>query len=108
VPHGRARCQGCERKRERARGSAAARGYGAEWRAYRKRYLADHPLCVLCLAAGRPEPAEVVDHVEAHKGDPRRFWDPNNHRALCRPCHDARVDEGDFGRAPSAPAVEVR
>lgn len=81
------------------RGTAAARGYDAQWRTYRRRYLAEHPLCVLCLAVGRTVASTVVDHEKAHKGDPHLFWDPENHRAVCKPCHDARVDEGDFGRA---------
>lgn len=105
VAHGRARCPPCERRSERGRGSAATRGYDAEWRAYRKRYLAEHPLCVICLEAGRTTAAAVVDHVLAHKGDSRLFWDPANHRAVCRPCHDARVDEGDFGRPARPPAT---
>jgi len=106
VPHGRARCPSCERRREQQRGSAAARGYDARWRAYRRRYLGKNPLCVLHLAKGEVVAAAVVDHVKAHKGDPELFWDPANHRAVCKPCHDARVDEGDFGRAvPVPPAV---
>lgn len=96
APAGKPRCPPCETGRERERGSAAARGYGARWRKYRAGYLQANPLCVLCLAAGRTEPATVVDHIQAHKGDEALFWDPANHRALCKPCHDARTDEGDF------------
>ncbi len=44
--------------------------------------------------------ATVVDHVKAHKGDQQLFWDETNHRAVCKPHHDARTDEGDFGRDP--------
>lgn len=99
VPHGSARCPAHERARELRRGTAAARGYGREWQAYRRRFLAKHPLCVVCLAAGLTVAAAVVDHIRAHKGDQQLFWDPQNHRAVCKPCHDARVDEGDFGRA---------
>lgn len=91
-----ARCPEHERKREQERGSAAARGYGSRWREYRERFLIANPHCVLCLAKGLTVPSEVVDHIKAHKGDQGLFWDPANHRALCRPCHDARVDEGDF------------
>ena len=36
----------------------------------RAAYLARHPLCVPCEAAGRLEPATVVDHVVPHRGDP--------------------------------------
>ena len=96
VPRGRARCPVHERKRDAERGTAHERGYDARWRAYRLDFLRDHPLCVLCLP--RVVAATVVDHVRAHCGDPLLFWDPSNHRALCKACHDKRIDEGDFGR----------
>lgn len=98
VPRGQARCADHRRQRERERGSAYERGYTPQWRAYRKRYLAQHPLCVPHLAQGKTVPATVVHHRRAHKGDKALFWDPNNHEAVCAPCHDAHVDEGDFGR----------
>lgn len=96
VPSGR--CAEHRRKRERERGSASSRGYDSRWQAYRRAFLNDHPLCDECAAQGRTVAATVVDHRVAHKGDPVLFWDPKNHRGLCKPCHDARVDEGDFGR----------
>lgn len=92
-----------EGKADRARrGSAAARGYDARWRKYRKAYLADpdHALCVFCKAKGIVTAADVIDHIKDHKGDQSLFWDPLNHRPLCRACHDRRVDAGDFGRKP--------
>lgn len=104
VPYGTARCPGhtvAEGKADRAaRGSAAERGYDAKWRKYRVAFLADpdHALCVFCKAKGIVTPATVVDHVVDHKGDQSLFWDPTNHQGLCKPCHDARVDAGDFGR----------
>lgn len=102
VPRGRARCDVHESKhqaqdRER-RGSAHARGYDTRWQRYRLSFLATHPLCVMCQEQGRVVAASVVDHIKAHKGDQQLFWDPTNHRAVCKPCHDARTDEGDFGR----------
>lgn len=98
VPRGRARCPDHERQREQRRGTAHERGYDAQWRKYRERYLAEHPLCVPHQANGEVVPATVVDHIIPHKGDPKLLWDPNNHRASCAPCHNERVDEGDFGR----------
>jgi 5-methylcytosine-specific restriction protein A len=98
VPRGQARCSSHERKRDQERGTAHQRGYDARWRAYRKQYLAQHPLCTPCQEEGRLTPATVVDHIRAHKGDQVLFWDPTNHRAVCAPHHDERVDEGDFGR----------
>ncbi len=92
------------RDRER-RGSARDRGYTTRWDRYRKVFLAKHPLCVECASATSPRvtAATVVDHVRPHKGYHALFWDPANHGAVCKPCHDARVDEGDFGRAPPVP-----
>lgn len=103
IPRGKTRCAACEREAElrdrTRRGSAHERGYDARWQKYRLAFLAAHPICVLCEAEGRVEPATVVDHERAHKGDQQLFWDPNNHRPVCKPHHDARTDEGDFGRA---------
>jgi 5-methylcytosine-specific restriction protein A len=93
---GKARCPKHERRRDLERGTAHQRGYDGRWRAYRLVFLREHPLCVLCRAEGRVEPASVVDHIQAHKGDDELFWDPKNHRAVCKPHHDARTDEGDF------------
>jgi 5-methylcytosine-specific restriction enzyme A len=98
VLRGRARCAAHEQKRDQERGTAAERGYDARWRRYRVTYLAANPLCVVCQKEGRVTPATVVDHVQAHKGDPALMWDPANHRAVCAPHHNERVDEGDFGR----------
>ena len=46
------------------------------------------------------EPATVVDHIQAHRGDYSRFWNPANHAALCIPCNSkkAALIEGAFGR----------
>jgi 5-methylcytosine-specific restriction protein A len=79
------------------RGSAASRGYGARWRKYRLAYLAAHPLCVMCAETKHVTEATVVDHIQAHKGDEMLFWDPANHQALCKPCHDRHAQRRDRG-----------
>lgn len=59
------------------------------WRRYRRMFLAEHPLCVnfeICHNA-----ATVVDHIEPHQGDWEKFWDPNNHQPMCKPCHDRKT-----------------
>lgn len=86
-------------QQDRNRGSAAARGYDARWRQYRQIYLRDHPLCVRCLDEGRLTPAVVVDHIKPHKGDWTLFWEPANHQALCKRCHDVKTarEDGGFG-----------
>jgi 5-methylcytosine-specific restriction protein A len=87
-----------KRALDRQRPSAAARGYGARWRRARAVYLARHPLCAACQAAGYIKPSTVVDHVVPHRGDPKLFWDEANWAALCKPCHDAKTArEGRWG-----------
>lgn len=61
----------------------------ARWRALRKAFLDEHPLCALCAKAGKIEAADTVDHVRPHKGDPILFWDWDNLQSLCAPCHDS-------------------
>jgi 5-methylcytosine-specific restriction enzyme A len=89
---------------DRYRGNSAARGYDARWRAYRKTYLANNPLCVECLKADRTTAAIIVDHIKPHKGDMAVFWDTENHQALCKPCHDSKTarEDGGFGNRQAA------
>lgn len=82
------------------RGSSAERGYGHRWRVYRLGFLAEQPLCVRCLAAGQTTAANIVDHIEPHKGCERLFWDALNHQALCRTCHDRKTVMEDGGLRP--------
>lgn len=69
------------------RGSAAARGYDSKWQKLRPHYLRKHPLCVCCLANDETSAAEVIDHVEPHRGDMVKFWDRGNWQGLCWRCH---------------------
>ena len=87
-----------KRALDRQRPSAARRGYGPRWRRARAAYLARHPLCVPCQAAGRVVSATVVDHVVPHRGSAVLFWDEANWQGLCKPCHDAKTArEGRWG-----------
>ena len=59
------------------------------WRAYRRMFLAEHPLCVNyheCKTA-----ATVLDHIVDHDGDYERFWKPDNHQAMCSTCHNKKT-----------------
>jgi 5-methylcytosine-specific restriction endonuclease McrA len=67
--------------------SSAARGYGYRWRVERDRYLRDNPLCVMCRP--RVVPAQVVDHINPHKGNQSLFWDHGNWQSLCKLHHDS-------------------
>ena len=67
------------------------------WTAYSKQYRAEHPTCVRCEQAGRVTASKVVDHIRPHRGDLELFWDPANHQALCKRCHDAKTAREDGG-----------
>ena len=83
------------REIDERRGSAASRGYDARWQKVRRAYLDEHPMCAECAKHNRIRAAEVVDHIRAHKGDWKSFWDRNNWQALCKPCHDSKTAKVD-------------
>lgn len=83
------------RRLEPARPTAAQRGYGSAWQKARAGFLAQHPLCVDCLAAGRTTAATEVDHVIPHRGDRAKFWDASNWAARCKPCHSRKTARGE-------------
>ena len=62
--------------------------YGYRWQVRSKRFLAAHPLCIMCQRQGRPTAATVVDHIVRHKGNVTLFWDETNWQPLCKPHHD--------------------
>ncbi|MCY9543375.1 HNH endonuclease [Paenibacillus alvei] len=89
------------RKYDCVRESSSKRGYGRRWRKYREDYLARHPLCVCdeCRRKVVPLPADVVDHIQPHKGDYKLFWNPKNHQPMNKRCHDKKTarEDGGFG-----------
>lgn len=90
VPHGvQCACQkqrDAERKRafDRKRPSARARGYDASWEVARREYLSANPICARC-----GQPANVVDHIQPHRGNQKLFWSKANWQALCARCHNS-------------------
>jgi 5-methylcytosine-specific restriction protein A len=78
------------------RATSCARGYDARWRKARESFLADHPLCEPCEAAGLTVEATVVDHRIPHRGDPVLFWTRSNWAPMCGPCH-GRKSAGEAG-----------
>ncbi len=89
-------CSVCGPKRPRTsyddrRGSAASRGYGAQWQRRRRMYLRAHPVCVHCGA-----PASDVDHIVARKAGGGE--EETNLQALCHACHNAKTAGERRGR----------
>ena len=83
------------RQFDRNRPSAAKRGYGRRWQAFREQILARNPLCAECLPRGQTRAASVVDHIQPHRGDDELFWAADNHQALCERCHNRKTARGD-------------
>lgn len=63
--------------------------YNAQWRRARLAFLSAHPLCRMHMELGQVREAQVVDHIQPHRGDLGLFWDSDNWQALCKQCHDA-------------------
>lgn len=70
---------------------------------------------------GETVPADTVDHIRPHRGDPVLFWDYGNLQSVCKACHDGILQKlekgGDFEREtgldgwpiePSDAMVEIR
>jgi len=68
------------REQDARRGTAAQRGYDAQWRIVRDKFLTDHPACEIC----------GVHATMAHHRRRRRAGgtdDADNLQALCGGCH---------------------
>ena len=97
--------------------SSTARGYGYKWQQARAAYLVKHPFCAYCLreagisyeqdavaigiacadkGIGLPY-AQVVDHVEPHRGDMKLFWDSTNWQSLCTTHHSRDKQREESG-----------
>ena len=74
-----------DRRRERSPWRALYKT--GRWLAIRAAQLRDEPLCGMCAADGRVEPATVCDHVEPHRGDAARFF-AGPFQSLCKWHHD--------------------
>lgn len=88
-------CDQHKRVHDQQRGNACKRGYDHRWRIARALFLQDHPLCVMCSNDGVVVAATVVDHVIAHKGNKKLFWDDENWQALCARHHNIKTAKED-------------
>lgn len=68
------------------------------WQSLRRDQLLNEPLCCYCLQIGVITPADTVDHVDPHRGDLTKAFDPNNLQSTCKSCHDIHADAKDKGK----------
>jgi len=86
-----------ERKREYDRGRRAEQPWrqwytSARWKRLRKFVLAREPYCPRCqVRDGRVVPADTVNHIKPHKGDPGLFWAVDNIEGVCASCHSSEI-----------------
>jgi len=73
----------------------------ASWRSSASAFLAENPLCVMCLKGQPPRhtPATCVDHRVPHRGNRQLFHDRRNWQSLCHACHSRKTaaEDGGFG-----------
>jgi 5-methylcytosine-specific restriction protein A len=91
------RCDRCDRgKRARdTRKSAAERGYDWQWQKFRKRFLAEHPLCEDCISEGRVGAATDIHHKQKLRDRPELKYEEENLVPLCKMHHDRRTAKGE-------------
>lgn len=68
-----------------------------KWRNFRFRFVKDNPRCFSC---GESEKTIHVDHIEAHKGNEEKFFDPYNVIPLCYTCHNYITSKFDKFKIP--------
>jgi 5-methylcytosine-specific restriction endonuclease McrA len=68
---------------------------GKRWSALRMQQLTRVPLCERCRKRKKLTPATVVHHVEPHRGDPVKFFNPANLESSCAPCHDGEAQSDE-------------
>ena len=80
-----------DRKGETVRASAAARGYGSEWKQKRDAWLAKHPWCVDLYGRHQAKKirASMVDHIIPKAQGGRD--DETNYQSLCTSCHNYKT-----------------
>lgn len=69
------------------------------WQRLRQAQLSQHPYCQCPHHKGQKIPAEVVDHKEPHREDPKLFWDPRNLQSMTKVCHDRYKQSQEKGGA---------
>jgi 5-methylcytosine-specific restriction protein A len=89
------RCDRCERgKRANHKQTTTQRGYGHDWRKFRKSQISERPLCEDCLEQGIVTAAQEGHHLTKIKYEPAKRLDADNVRMLCSKCHQKYTSQG--------------
>ena len=63
----------------------------SRWTRLSRQIRRERPICQRCEEKGLLTPSEEVHHIRKVEQYPNLAFDPNNLRALCKPCH--RIEE---------------
>lgn len=63
----------------------------SEWQVLRSAQLVKEPWCADCLYNNAKQLATDVDHIRAHRGDPKLFFDEQNLQSLCKRHHSVKT-----------------
>lgn len=83
------------REQDHVRGNSTERGYDADWRRFRRRFLSGHPLCADCEAEGAAAAAQEVHHIQKLRIAPQLRLVESNCLALCKTHHSKRTAKGE-------------
>lgn len=71
----------------------------ALWKKLRIDHISEEPMCRYCLERdGSLVAADIVDHITPHKGDEKKFFNPNNLQSLCESCHNGEKAMEENGK----------
>lgn len=108
----RAEAEARRKEQDKQRGSASARGYGIEWRRVTRLWMEEDPqrqFCAACHLYAAPGD-RAIDHIQPHRGDRVKFWDPANWQTMHIRCHNqksAREKGGWRGGVPAPPMPKI-
>ena len=104
---GTGRCRDCRRTTDRRikRATTSWRWVydDPRWKPLRELVLVEEPFC----RCGCGRPADVVDHIERHRGDPLLAFDRRNCQGMAKRCHDAKTAAETWGASTSKTGAAV-
>lgn len=94
---------------DQRRGTAASRGYDANWRRASRSHLSAHPLCTYCALEGRVRGASLTDHFYPPRVyGAELFWVAELWVSSCKPCHDGPKQAAERGGRVTLEALALR
>ena len=93
VQFGRCRLHARQQEAHHNRFRAGTTRYDtARWMRLRDAFRAEHPFCINADRDPRCTLlTDVVDHIQPHRGDEAKMFDPHNLQGMCATCHGRKT-----------------